>query len=397
MPSDRLQQLVDSLAEQLQRSVVVDDPEVRLVATSRHFGDEDDVRVRAVLQRDAGSAAVAHVLGAGVAGWPRAGWIPAQPGIGMHPRWCVPLRWRGELLGLLMVIDARTALGNAETGLIDSAAQELAAVLAADRHAADAATRAREVAVAALLSTDPVGRGRAIAELAGTVPADRHVRAVVLALRGVAADDAEQAQAAARRGLATLGSRPGTTVLATAGPAGGTGVLITTGPLDDAVVAELAARAVAEAEAVAAGRFGCVAGTGPAVTGLAEARTSYRFAELATRAAPRLAPGPVVDGTTLGVHAVLLRVPADEWDATALPPELVALRAADPQGRLTTTLAAWLDAGGNAPAAADALHVHRTTLHYRLDRVREVTGADLDDGATRLRLHLGLAVAALMG
>ncbi len=33
--------------------------------------------------------------------------------------------------------------------------------------------------------------------------------------------------------------------------------------------------------------------------------------------------------------------------------------------------------------------MHRTTLHYRLDRVRELTGADLDDGATRLRLHLG--------
>ncbi len=104
-----------------------------------------------------------------------------------------------------------------------------------------------------------------------------------------------------------------------------------------------------------------------------------------------------MDGTALGVHGVLLRVPADAWDDTAVPAELHALRAADPQGRLTATLAAWLDAGGNAPAAADALHVHRTTLHYRLDRVRELTGADLDDGATRLRLHLGLEVARHLG
>ena len=397
MPSDRLQQLVDSLAEQLQRSVVVDDPQVRLLATSRHFGDEDDVRVRAVLQRDAGSAAVAHVLGSGVSAWSRAGWIPAQPAIGMHPRWCVPVRWRGELLGLLMVIDAGQALTAEEAAVIGTAGEELAAVLVADRHAADAATAARELLVAGLLSRDPAERARALAGLAGAVPAAGQVRAVVLALRGVGAEDEEQARAAVRRGLATLGSRAGTAVLTTAGPDGGAGLLLTPGPVDDAAVAELAARVVAEATAVAAGRFTCVAGTGPPVAGLAEAWTSHRTAELATRAVPRLAPGPVVDGSALGVHAVLLRVPAEEWDATALPPELVALRAADPQGRLTGTLAAWLDAGGNAPAAADALHVHRTTLHYRLDRIRELTGADLDDGGTRLRLHLGLAVARLLG
>lgn len=392
MPSDRVQQLVDSLAEQLQRSVVVDDPQVRLLATSRHFGDEDDVRVRAVLQRDAGSAAVAHVLGAGVAGWSRAGWIPAEPGIGMHPRWCLPLRWRGELLGLLMVIDAHAGLSGTETALIAAAGDQLAAVLVADRHAADAATAERDAAVAALLSPLPADRERALVALAGTLPAGRHVRAVALRLTGVAPEDAEQAGAAVRRALA---SRPGTP--ATAGADAGTALLVTPGPLDDEAVAGAARRVVAEAQAVAAGRFGCVAGTGPAVVGLDQAWRSARTAELATRAVPRLHPGPVVDGTALGVDEVLLRVPADAWDETALPAELHALRAADPQGRLTATLAAWLDAGGNAPAAADALHVHRTTLHYRLDRVRELTGADLDDGATRLRLHLGLAVARHLG
>ncbi|KQS56665.1 hypothetical protein ASG36_16500 [Geodermatophilus sp. Leaf369] len=394
MPSDRVQQLVDALAEQLQRSVVVDDPDVRLLATSRHFGDEDDVRVRAVLQRDAGSAAVAHVLGAGVRTWPQPAWIPAEPAIGMHPRWCVPLRWRGELLGLLMVIDADARLTVDEVALIGAASGEVAAVLVGDRHAADAATAARDADVAALLSRVAEERTRGLAALAGT--AGTQVRAVVLALRDVGPDDGEHARAAVRRGLDALGTRGGT-VLATVTDAGGTGLLVTAGPTDDATVAGLAAAAVGTVAEVAAGRFTCVAGTGPAVVGLDRGWVSHRTAELATRAVPRLQPGPVVDGTALGVQAVLLRVPPEDWDETALPAELTALRAGDPQGRLTATLAAWLDAGGNAPAAADALHVHRTTLHYRLDRVRELTGADLDDGATRLRLHLGLAVAELLG
>jgi DNA-binding PucR family transcriptional regulator len=36
------------------------------------------------------------------------------------------------------------------------------------------------------------------------------------------------------------------------------------------------------------------------------------------------------------------------------------------------------------------MHIHRTTLYYRLDRIREITGLDIDDGDVRLHLHLGL-------
>jgi hypothetical protein len=51
--SDELQLMVDELAEEIGRSVVVNDPVVRLICSSRHFGDEDGLRIRAVLQRDA--------------------------------------------------------------------------------------------------------------------------------------------------------------------------------------------------------------------------------------------------------------------------------------------------------------------------------------------------------
>ena len=75
-----LQALVDDLADELQRSVVVNDPVVRMLCTSRHFGDEDEVRVRAVLQRDAGPDVSRYVLDQGVARWTRAGTVPAEPG-----------------------------------------------------------------------------------------------------------------------------------------------------------------------------------------------------------------------------------------------------------------------------------------------------------------------------
>jgi hypothetical protein len=61
--------------------------------------------------------------------------------------------------------------------------------------------------------------------------------------------------------------------------------------------------------------------------------------------------------------------------------------------RLVETLAAWLDAHGEARPAADALHVHVQTVRYRLDRLRDVLGdGALEDPERRLELALALRV-----
>ncbi|WP_226351667.1 CdaR family transcriptional regulator [Pseudonocardia sp. ICBG601] len=92
----------------------------------------------------------------------------------------------------------------------------------------------------------------------------------------------------------------------------------------------------------------------------------------------------------LGALGPLLAVPPDHLTEETLPAEVHRLRAADPDGRLVATVRAYLDEAGNGPAAAARLHIHRTSLYYRLDRVTRLTGLDVSDGATRLALHLGL-------
>lgn len=57
---------------------------------------------------------------------------------------------------------------------------------------------------------------------------------------------------------------------------------------------------------------------------------------------------------------------------------------------LLHTLEGYLDAGTASAATADALHVHRNTLHYRLERIEELTGMDLKDANARLNLHVAL-------
>ena len=391
--SAEVQHLLDRLADELGRSVVINDPAVVMLYASRHFGDEDPVRIEAMLNRVAGSAAIAHVLAQDVARWTRPGRIPAKPEIGMRARHCVPLRWHGDLLGLLMVIDADDDLSTADRALIDTAAHEVATLLVGERASADAAVAADDALVADLLSLDPAARERAVATLtargperAGRQAPDRTRGLEQAALQVIAlrADtpDREHAEVALRH--AVLGARR--TGLATV--AGTTAAVVR-------FRAPHAEELVAAANEVAAGRFTCVAGVGPRVATLAEAWVSHRHAELATRAVPRLRPGPVVEAAGLGAYDLLLRIPA--LDPTALPAPVATLLAADPRGTLVRTLEAYLRHAGSAPAAADELHVHRTTLHYRLDRIRGISGCDPDDGETRLLLHLGLGVARLLG
>ncbi|GIK29627.1 MAG: helix-turn-helix domain-containing protein [Chloroflexota bacterium] len=66
------------------------------------------------------------------------------------------------------------------------------------------------------------------------------------------------------------------------------------------------------------------------------------------------------------------------------------------QGDLIRTLNGFFDANGNLAKAASDLAVHRNTLVYRLDRISELTGLDLNDPDNRLILHLALKVQRVL-
>ncbi|MEV5646798.1 helix-turn-helix domain-containing protein [Nocardia sp. NPDC052254] len=140
-----------------------------------------------------------------------------------------------------------------------------------------------------------------------------------------------------------------------------------------------------------------IAGVGGLKRSLNEAVNSYREAQLACRAA-LLDPtryGQRVFWEELGLDRLLLQLPLDHLTTDDFPPGIQRLLAA-PNGReLAATLESYLDNGGEVARTARSLNIHRSTLYYRLDRIREVTGSDIADGGTRLDLHAGLRVARL--
>jgi sugar diacid utilization regulator len=135
----------------------------------------------------------------------------------------------------------------------------------------------------------------------------------------------------------------------------------------------------------------CAVGVGGRCEKVAEFPRSYRESQLALRI--QRAVGVTEQVTVfeeLGVYQVL----ATETDMSAMEAFvrdwLGALLDYDAVhgAQLVTTLSEYLDSGGSYDSSATALSVHRSTLKYRLRRIRDVSGYDLSVPDTQFNLQL---------
>ncbi|MGD0197543.1 MAG: helix-turn-helix domain-containing protein [Solirubrobacteraceae bacterium] len=67
------------------------------------------------------------------------------------------------------------------------------------------------------------------------------------------------------------------------------------------------------------------------------------------------------------------------------------------RARLEATLLSWLRWQGSVPTVAAELHVHPQTVRYRLERLRECFGAQLEDPDARFELELSLRAGRTLG
>jgi sugar diacid utilization regulator len=139
------------------------------------------------------------------------------------------------------------------------------------------------------------------------------------------------------------------------------------------------------------GRGSCRVGVGGSYDSVGDLPRSYREAQMALKAQRAARTG---DKATvfedLGIYRVLAGVedPAvmdryvREWLGALIDYD------ARKDSELVATLSGYLECGGSYDGAAKALSVHRSTLRYRLERIREVSGHDLGNADTRFNLQL---------
>jgi DNA-binding PucR family transcriptional regulator len=139
------------------------------------------------------------------------------------------------------------------------------------------------------------------------------------------------------------------------------------------------------------GRGSCRVGVGGSYGSINDLPRSYREAQMALRTQKAARTGDQATAfEDLGIYRVLSGVedpgvveryvrdwlePLIEYDARK-------------DSELVATLSAYLECGGSYDGAAKALSVHRSTLRYRLERIREVSGQDLGDADIRFNLQL---------
>jgi sugar diacid utilization regulator len=132
----------------------------------------------------------------------------------------------------------------------------------------------------------------------------------------------------------------------------------------------------------------------------ADIARSYGQARRTIDAVLRLGrPGQAVAFEDLGIHRLLLQVP-DLAELRSFAAEILGkLDGHDRQrgGELLTTLACYFRENSSPQRTARSLHVHPNTVAYRIRRIQEITGMQLDSYRDRLMAQVALEIIDALG
>lgn len=145
------------------------------------------------------------------------------------------------------------------------------------------------------------------------------------------------------------------------------------------------------------GRLSHRAGCSAVAQGTAQVSSAHEQARDALTIGQRIAPHePLMRFDQLGyVHTLYLAGPRGLTSNHFVP--VVRRLRDDRAAELFQTLEAYLDAGGNGVLAAEHLHIHRSTLNYRLTRIEQLCQLSLQDPATRANLQVAVKLLRLFG
>jgi PucR C-terminal helix-turn-helix domain/GGDEF-like domain/GAF domain len=396
---DEVQALVEQLSADLDRSVLVDDASLRLLAYSPTLGSDDEVRKTAILTRETPRVIRDLHFAQGIASAIQPVRTAPRPDVGLESRVCVPIRCQGTLFGYLWLIDADQSLTDADCEAAERCAAEIGTAMYR-RDELEKPQRELEVRLLeALLGDDVAARDAAARELGSGEALVAGATIGVLALRRSGEADAELGPAErARLGLALDQFRrtlPRRQALSIVGARHGVLVVALS---ERGSIAELAQRAQDALDAAFAGDGQAMIGFSEPYEHLRDAYRAHEHARLALRVAGALPDHDTPAGWDgLGAYRLLARAAETPHARELIHPGLPKLFALHSKESLVQTLEAYLDNGCDTKLTAEALFLHRASLYYRLQRIEAITETSLKSGADRLALHSGLKLARLVG
>jgi PucR-like helix-turn-helix protein/GAF domain-containing protein len=386
---EHLQHTAEQLARDLGRSVIIDDAGLRPLAITPQTGRLDPSRVEAVLQRGTGVRLRRKLTEYGVFSAREPVSIPGDPQQATLPRLCLPLRADDQLLGFLWLID-EPALTTEQTRRAQAAAAQAAHLLAQRAVQATGQFAVLSDLADGLLHPREQVRQEAATMLAGQAALTGPPPYALVVIRPAAgrpasAQDPGWVAGNLRRAAVNLRLR--------AAP----GALVLTSPGQGELVAVTTAGALKELRRVLQALPGLPLAVGTCVGAaeLTDVHASLGNAQYAAYVAARVPRfRRAADWTGLGTYAAFQHLYRDPSAPERICPGIGALLD-ERAGTYRQTIRCYLDCGAQAQQAAAQLHIHRTTLYWRLARAAELIPLDLRRGDDRLKLHLALTLADL--
>ncbi|MGI5458187.1 PucR family transcriptional regulator [Streptomyces sp. CA-249302] len=389
------QELVDEISELLGAPATLENRDFELIAFGAYDSEGDldasaldPVRTRSILTRRSTAAVRSWFEGFGITRATAPVRIPPTPEAGVYRgRICLPVRHRGVVLGYVWLLDYDPGPTEAQLTAAMEVTSRIGALLADEaQHGADLSRELRAV----LVADRDWQRDMAVSDLRTALGPRADVPHTLICVAPWPSADPDDAP--------SVRTVPGATALCTVpwGPASQSLALLVRLRSTDVLTpaASAAGRLVERGRSLGGGGGegnATAAGIAAARAGLAELGTAWQEASAAARAAlaePRF--GPVAEWSRIGPYRLLTALPPDTAHDPTVQPLL------SPTHReLARTAETYLDCAGQAARTAAELGIHRQTLYYRLSRVEQLTGLDLDDGEDRLLLHMALKGARL--
>lgn len=381
--------MAGAVSELLDAPVTIEDLNSRVLAFSGNQDEADASRKETVLGRQVPERFMRELERRGafrrLYGSDRPVYITGLPDVDL-PRVAIRIRAGDEIIGSMWAAVTGPLTAEREQAFVDSA-KLVALHLLRHRAGADVERRLRAELVATVLE------GGAGAPAAATRLGVAAGPTCVLALGLHGAADASSAEAELQRinsafALHLSAVHPRTAVALLGG------VIYGLVPLADDTEAQPRAVAVAREFLDRVGsRSHAVVGIGRVAMDSMELPRSRADADRALRVLLSGRGGRVARVEDVQTASLLLELGdlmAAERQQLAGPVARLAGYDSAHRAQLVETLRAWLDAFGDVAAAAATLHIHPNTFRYRLRRLSEIGGLDLDDPEARFAAMLEL-------
>jgi hypothetical protein len=387
LPHRDLVLLANTLAERVGGSITIFSPQQEVIASSRVRPDDDPLRRQAVLDQHGPRWYREHLRARGVYARLWSGDevidVPAVPDRQASRRLAVAVRAGDEILGSLWAAEGSSPLAEDAAETLRQAAHAAAVRLLELHEQGRAARRADEEAARTVMA------GQGGVEAACTqLGADAGLMCSVIAM-----EPTQDAGISARR-LCEASALHSAAFRWTAAavPKGERRA--------DLLVCNLAGTALAPVRRMMESFFrdcehtllgSLRIGIGPVVP-LQQAAQAAVTADLVLQALRGRAAAGVATGDEMWASVGLLRLSArvEELSLPGQPLPRLQQAEAEHRGGLVPTLEAYLECLGDVASAGKRLNVHTNTVRYRLRRIKEVGGLDLDDPDQRLLVWLQL-------